>query len=39
MVSRTGAVHVYSGGTSLGQGIETVLAQIAADALGVHPDR
>jgi hypothetical protein len=36
-VSGTGAVHVYSGGTSLGQGIETVLAQIAADALGVNP--
>jgi carbon-monoxide dehydrogenase large subunit len=36
-VSGTGAVHVYSGGTSLGQGIETVLAQIAADALGVDP--
>ncbi|MGI8447211.1 MAG: xanthine dehydrogenase family protein molybdopterin-binding subunit, partial [Streptosporangiaceae bacterium] len=37
VVSRTGAVHVFSGGTSLGQGIETVLAQIAADALGVDP--
>jgi CO/xanthine dehydrogenase Mo-binding subunit len=36
-VSRSGAVHVYSGGTSFGQGIETVLAQIAADALGVDP--
>jgi carbon-monoxide dehydrogenase large subunit/6-hydroxypseudooxynicotine dehydrogenase subunit gamma len=36
-VSQSGAVHVYSGGTSLGQGIETVLAQIAADALGVDP--
>ena len=36
-VSKSGAVHVYSGGTSLGQGIETVLAQIAADALGVEP--
>ena len=35
VVSGTGAVHVYSGGTSLGQGIETVLAQIAADALGI----
>jgi CO/xanthine dehydrogenase Mo-binding subunit len=34
-VSRTGAVLVCSGGTSFGQGIETVLAQIAADALGV----
>lgn len=39
VVSRTGAVHVYSGGTSLGQGIETVLAQIAADTLGVPPDQ
>lgn len=36
-VSRSGAVHVYSGGTSLGQGIETVLGQIAADALGADP--
>jgi carbon-monoxide dehydrogenase large subunit/6-hydroxypseudooxynicotine dehydrogenase subunit gamma len=36
-VSETGAVRVLSGGTSLGQGIETVLAQIAADALGVPP--
>ncbi len=36
-VSLSGAVHVYSGGTSVGQGIETVLAQIAADALGVDP--
>jgi carbon-monoxide dehydrogenase large subunit/6-hydroxypseudooxynicotine dehydrogenase subunit gamma len=36
-VSKSGAVHVFSGGTSLGQGIETVLAQIAADALGVDP--
>jgi len=37
-VSKSGAVHVYSGGTSIGQGIETVMAQIAADALGVDPD-
>ena len=36
-VSETGAVLVFSGGTSLGQGIETVLAQIAADVLGVAP--
>jgi len=36
-VSTSGAVHVCSGGTSVGQGIETVLAQIAADALGVEP--
>jgi carbon-monoxide dehydrogenase large subunit/6-hydroxypseudooxynicotine dehydrogenase subunit gamma len=37
-VSRAGTVRVASGGTSLGQGIETVLAQIAADGLGVGPD-
>jgi CO/xanthine dehydrogenase Mo-binding subunit len=36
-VTKSGAVHVYSGGTSVGQGIETVLAQIAADAVGVDP--
>jgi aerobic carbon-monoxide dehydrogenase large subunit len=36
-VSRSGAVHVLSGGTSMGQGIQTVLAQIAADALGADP--
>ncbi len=36
-VSKSGSVHVFSGGTSVGQGIETVLAQIAADALGVDP--
>ena len=36
-VTGTGAVYVYAGGTTLGQGIETVLAQIAADALGVSP--
>src|SRR5262249_34300636 len=33
----SGAVHAFSGGTSLGQGVETVLAQIAADALGADP--
>ena len=33
-----GGVRVCSGGTSLGQGVETVLAQIAADALGAGPD-
>ena len=38
VVSEAGNVHVFSGGTSLGQGIETVLAQIAADALGVGLD-
>ena len=38
LVSSGGAVRVLSGGTSLGQGVETVLAQIAADALGVDLD-
>jgi aerobic carbon-monoxide dehydrogenase large subunit len=36
-VSGSGGVRVFSGGTSLGQGVETVLAQIAADALGADP--
>jgi aerobic carbon-monoxide dehydrogenase large subunit len=36
-VDDTGAVQVRTGGASLGQGIETVLAQIAADELGVDP--
>lgn len=34
-VTASGAVRVHSGGTSLGQGIETALAQIAAEALEV----
>jgi carbon-monoxide dehydrogenase large subunit len=34
-ISPTGALQVAAGGTSLGQGIETVLAQIAADHFGV----
>jgi carbon-monoxide dehydrogenase large subunit/6-hydroxypseudooxynicotine dehydrogenase subunit gamma len=36
-VDASGKVHLATGGTSLGQGLETVLAQIAADALGVDP--
>lgn len=36
-VSGSGGVQVFSGGTSLGQGVETALAQIAADALGADP--
>lgn len=36
-VDPSGGVRVATGGTSLGQGIETVLAQIAADVLGVDP--
>ena len=34
-VDPTGAVEVVTGGSSLGQGFETVMAQICADALGV----
>ncbi|MGP3962181.1 xanthine dehydrogenase family protein molybdopterin-binding subunit [Nonomuraea sp. 3N208] len=37
LVGPDGTVRVHSGGTSLGQGIETVLAQIAAEPLGVDP--
>jgi aerobic carbon-monoxide dehydrogenase large subunit len=36
-VDASGRVHVATGGTSLGQGLETVLAQITADQLGVNP--
>jgi aerobic carbon-monoxide dehydrogenase large subunit len=38
LVDGDGIVTVLSGGTSLGQGIETALAQVAADTLGVSPD-
>lgn len=34
-ITSTGRVRVHSGGTSLGQGIETVLAQIVASEFGV----
>ena len=37
-VTSTGRIRVLSGGTSLGQGIETVLAQVAADEFGVTTD-
>jgi carbon-monoxide dehydrogenase large subunit/6-hydroxypseudooxynicotine dehydrogenase subunit gamma len=36
-VQPSGRVRIASGGASLGQGIETVLAQVAADELGVDP--
>lgn len=36
-IDTTGAVRVMTGGSSSGQGIETVMAQIAADELGVDP--
>jgi CO/xanthine dehydrogenase Mo-binding subunit len=34
-VDETGAVEVVTGAASVGQGVETVIAQICADALGV----
>jgi CO/xanthine dehydrogenase Mo-binding subunit len=37
-VDPTGSIRVLTGGASLGQGIETVLAQIAADRLRVPPE-
>lgn len=38
-VDTTGAVRVFTGGAQLGQGIETAMAQIAADVLGVGADQ
>jgi carbon-monoxide dehydrogenase large subunit len=38
-VDERGRVRVVAGGATLGQGIETVLAQITADQLGVDPGR
>jgi aerobic carbon-monoxide dehydrogenase large subunit len=35
MVDTSGAVEVVTGAASVGQGVETVIAQICADALGV----
>jgi len=37
-VDRSGRVRVLTGGSSVGQGIETVLAQIVADELTVSPE-
>ncbi len=34
-IDESGAVEIVTGGASLGQGFETVIAQVAADALGV----
>ena len=34
-VDTSGAVEIVTGATSVGQGVETVIAQICADALGV----
>lgn len=37
VIGADGSVAVYVGTSSSGQGTETVMAQIAADALGLHP--
>jgi CO/xanthine dehydrogenase Mo-binding subunit len=38
-VGMDGAVEVVTGAASLGQGIESMVAQVCADALGVSPER
>ena len=38
-VDTSGTVEVVTGGASIGQGFETVMAQVAADALGVDYQR
>jgi len=38
-VDPSGAVELITGAASIGQGVETVMAQIAADGLGVEPDQ
>jgi len=38
-VERDGSISVYVGSSAVGQGIETIFAQIAADALEIPPDR
>ena len=38
-VNSDGTVRIFTGMTSLGQGIETVYAQVAADLLGCRPDQ
>jgi carbon-monoxide dehydrogenase large subunit len=37
-VGRSGKISIYTGAMPMGQGLKTVLAQIAADELGVTPD-
>jgi carbon-monoxide dehydrogenase large subunit/6-hydroxypseudooxynicotine dehydrogenase subunit gamma len=38
-VEPSGRVVLYSGGSSVGQGVVTILAQIVADGLGVSPEQ
>ncbi len=37
-VGRSGKVSIFTGAMPMGQGLKTVLAQIAADELGVNPE-
>ncbi len=37
-VGRSGRVSIFTGAMPMGQGLKTVLAQIAADELGVNPE-
>jgi carbon-monoxide dehydrogenase large subunit len=37
-VGRSGRVSIYTGAMAMGQGLKTVLAQIAADQMGVRPE-
>jgi carbon-monoxide dehydrogenase large subunit len=37
-VGRSGKVSIYTGAMAMGQGLKTVLAQIAADEVGVRPE-
>jgi carbon-monoxide dehydrogenase large subunit len=37
-VGRSGRVSIFTGAMAMGQGLKTVLAQIAADQLGVRPE-
>ena len=37
-IGRSGKVSIFTGATAMGQGLKTVLAQIAADQIGVRPE-
>lgn len=38
-VGRSGRISIYTGALAMGQGLKTALSQIAAEQLGVSPDR
>ena len=38
-IDATGSVEVVTGVASVGQGVETIVAQICAEALDIHPER